>query len=144
MKVYIVTEGQYSDYHIEKVFLDKNEAYKYMAIEGSYSCQVEEYEITDNVISNTDKSLILGVCARFTNDELNDIHILPKFNYDNLGFFDSCNNTSKYSKKYKPFEFVKYYKNISLRENETIDDFEERAKKICIDEYFIWKHNIID
>ena len=27
--IYIVTDGEYSDYHIEGVFLDKEKAYKY-------------------------------------------------------------------------------------------------------------------
>lgn len=42
MKVYIVTEGSYSDYHIEEVFTNKEQAELYCAIHED--CRIEEYE----------------------------------------------------------------------------------------------------
>lgn len=43
--IYIVTDGEYSDYHIEGVFLDKEKAYKYAELND---CIVEEYEPMDD------------------------------------------------------------------------------------------------
>lgn len=42
MKVYIVTEGSYSDYHIEAVFTDKGQAELYCAVHED--TKIEEYE----------------------------------------------------------------------------------------------------
>lgn len=56
MKVYIVTAGEYSDYHICKVFLDKEKADKYVALETecdeflSYNMYVSEWETSDDKI----------------------------------------------------------------------------------------------
>ena len=41
MKVYIATEGSYSDYHIEAVFTDREQAELYSAL---HCCKIEEYE----------------------------------------------------------------------------------------------------
>ncbi len=45
MTVYVVTDGEYSDYHIEAVFTNKEQAEIYAAI---YGYNVEEYE-TDEI-----------------------------------------------------------------------------------------------
>lgn len=47
MKIYVVTNGVYSDYHIEAVFLSKKEAELYVAV---HEGQVEEYETSDGNI----------------------------------------------------------------------------------------------
>lgn len=50
MNIYVVTEGEYSDYHIEGVFLTKEAAEKYMKLHcyGKYDYpEVEEYETMD-------------------------------------------------------------------------------------------------
>lgn len=54
MKVYIVTSGEYSDYCIRKVFLDKEKADKCAElanrIGAAYDdCRVEEYETSDDI-----------------------------------------------------------------------------------------------
>lgn len=57
MKVYIVTEGEYSEYHIEGVFLDKKKAEEYCALmnRNDYgwmpSAAVEEYTTEDDSIN---------------------------------------------------------------------------------------------
>ena len=48
MKVYVVTSGIYSDYSIERVFLDKNKASEYAEWSGSDHVTVEEYDTSDN------------------------------------------------------------------------------------------------
>lgn len=44
MKVYIVTRGEYSDYQIESVFLDKEKAEKYIDTHDS-DMEIEEYDL---------------------------------------------------------------------------------------------------
>jgi hypothetical protein len=55
-KIYIVTAGEYSDYHIVRVFEDKDLAVKYvdavnLSSEEYDECDIEEYEIQDTDIS---------------------------------------------------------------------------------------------
>lgn len=49
MKLYVVTQGEYSDYHIEKIFLDKKKAENYAEYHSTYyyKAQVEEWETGD-------------------------------------------------------------------------------------------------
>ena len=42
MIVYVVTEGSYSDYHIEAVFADKEQANLYLKLHPD--CEIEEYD----------------------------------------------------------------------------------------------------
>lgn len=52
-KVYIVTSGAYSDYSIEKVFDNREDAEKYICLhnnDGYWNMRVEEYDIYKNVI----------------------------------------------------------------------------------------------
>lgn len=46
MKIYIATSGIYSDYHIDAVFTDKNQAEIYAAIHGNdaFSIEIEEWD----------------------------------------------------------------------------------------------------
>ena len=50
-KVYIITAGSYSDYHIVAVFADKNEAERFRDVQNekakwdSQECRIEEYPI---------------------------------------------------------------------------------------------------
>lgn len=51
MKVYVVTRGSYSDFSIEKVFLDLNEAEKYCAVHNDDYLDtpiIETYDTDDN------------------------------------------------------------------------------------------------
>lgn len=52
MKIYVVTEGEYSDYHIEGVFLTKEAADKYVKVRydgRAYDPCVEEYDTIDEM-----------------------------------------------------------------------------------------------
>lgn len=60
MKVYVVTAGEYSDYHICKIFLDKEKAEKYVAIENEINqpydeCWINEWETDDDKVDMTAK-----------------------------------------------------------------------------------------
>ena len=51
MKVYVVTSGEYSDYHIDAVFLDRKKALQYCAANGiCEDVSVEEWETADETI----------------------------------------------------------------------------------------------
>lgn len=52
MKIYIVTEGEYSDYHIEEVFSTYEQAEKYVALQNDTheiwrEYYIEEYDVDD-------------------------------------------------------------------------------------------------
>lgn len=61
MKIYIATSGCYSDYCIEEVFTDKEQAYIYCALNH---CELEEYE-ADRLIMETSKPAKDKWCAYF-------------------------------------------------------------------------------
>ena len=65
MKVYIVTDGEYSDYHIEAVFTDEKKAKQYAAI---HRCDtIEEYEAdTPQIEGETDVFVVhkIGINSR--------------------------------------------------------------------------------
>jgi hypothetical protein len=50
MKVYIVTAGEYSDYHIKRVFLERSLAERYVALQtnSQEDFSIEEYETDDD------------------------------------------------------------------------------------------------
>lgn len=50
MKIYIVTSGCYSDYHIDAVFLEKEQAEYYCASYASDEANIEEYDTDDHAV----------------------------------------------------------------------------------------------
>ena len=52
MKVYIVTSGSYSDYQIDRVFLDKEKAETYVKLSEGRDAILEEYEADDDKLIN--------------------------------------------------------------------------------------------
>ena len=69
MKIYVVTEGEYSDYHIEGVFLTKEAADKYVKLhypDVKYAYpNVEEYDTIDELYSNGE--YVIECRAEFSN-----------------------------------------------------------------------------
>lgn len=57
MKVYVVTAGDYSDYHIEKIFSDRESARLYAMMDADR--EVEEYEVDDVGIDNTMRYVLI-------------------------------------------------------------------------------------
>lgn len=49
MKVYIVTQGDFSEYRIERVFSTRDKAQEYLDHIGNYDCRMEEYNIDEEV-----------------------------------------------------------------------------------------------
>lgn len=75
MKVYVATDGEYSDYHIESVFLSKKEAEAYCAL---HECFLEEFD-TDAVVVETDREPLIKWYARISNNT--DIERMENFGY---------------------------------------------------------------
>ena len=49
LKVYLVTQGDYSDYHVEAVFSTKGKAQAWIDSSRKWSCVIEEWEL-DNAV----------------------------------------------------------------------------------------------
>ena len=58
-KVYIITTGEYSDYTIVSVFVDKGKAERYCKFFPD--CYVEEWEISEDISSKVDSLLKQGL-----------------------------------------------------------------------------------
>ena len=59
MKVYVITSGEYSSYHIDAVFTDEDTAYKYASLDADRS--VEEYE-TDTATVDGELKMYYQCC----------------------------------------------------------------------------------
>lgn len=55
MKVYIVTSGRYSDYHIDAVFLSREKAMLYCVVNHDPALNIEEYDTDDENIESNEK-----------------------------------------------------------------------------------------
>lgn len=137
MKVYIVTEGQYSDYGVRAVFLSREKAAAYIkANEGKYDDYfIEEYETFDDEIETAQ-------------DFLDDVYIKMDVNYDfatGRWFIDS-NVVDKVEYSYSS-PYVKELKNwrepephgvyVTLRVRPW--DSDEKIIKIAQDAYAMYK-----
>lgn len=123
MKIYIVTDGIYSDYHIEAVFTTRENAERYAAI---HSCSyIEEYE--------ADAEQIQGNI---------DIYVIHKFDVYKKG--DFYLDTHYYSDK-KITEVRKGWFSRNAEIYVSLDKFdEEKAEKIAQDMYAQWKYEQIE
>lgn len=74
-KVYIVTEGEYSDYGIEAVFSTKEKANEYVQQHGS-DCRIEEYDIDQEVKR---ESKIWRIAINLENNEV--LSVKPEFGF---------------------------------------------------------------
>jgi len=106
MKVYIVTSGDYSDYHIEAVFTNEEQANLYCALHAGRwdSPSVEEYETdTWQIETKNDfkvrwedyfwsKNPYLMPNSKFATNDENSIEVIKKENsdYGNLVSGDYC------------------------------------------------------
>ena len=116
MKIYIVTAGCYSGYHIEAVFTSLRKAELYVAAHcNTDNIDIEEYETADEKI--TDKNEVIGYLFRAElnyNKRYNKRWVVPKY---------LCGE-ARFEPKSKT---LKWYE-IWLRENDPI-----KARKILQD-----------
>lgn len=60
MKVYIVTDGEYSDYMIEKVFSNREAAEEYKKWHNIHN-DIEEYEVHDEPFTEGERAMVIRV-----------------------------------------------------------------------------------
>ena len=144
MKAYIVTAGEYSDYHIHKVFLDKDLAERYVrtlrfAPDSHYSFErdaiLEEYDI-----ENTDQTKDMEIA--------NYVYISATFDIDNnlhTCYVEGSDEDDKICEK-DPVQIVDINGSIlslggyvKRRQNETAEQLDERCKKIVLDMCYAYK-----
>lgn len=127
MKVYVITQGGYSDYSIRAVSLDKDDAERKCAIlnrnvrNGDY-CEIEEYDTDDMVVETTEevkRKFEMSVDAR-TGEVTWFSGLYLTFDNDNRVYF------------YKKYDFVSD-KRIEAVATLPSDTTEEQAKKIMLD-----------
>ena len=140
MKVYVITCGEYSDYGIAYVTLNREDAYKYVALRNrhnayyEYEYRVEEFD-TDHFPSlNRDdiekelKDYVEGYVVRIdpqTNRLVSETGITKEF------FPKSENGKITYEWAREIAVFV-------------IADNEEKATKIAFDNYYMHKAELLD
>lgn len=130
-KVYIVTQGCYSDYHIVECFASKKAAKEYIESLKKYSDHeddyfdepdMEEWDLLDNNPMSPQSERGIMVYSTIGKDD----SISPT-ELEYLG--EKEERTTKY--------FIRRY--VTFRKGENMDDFLKRAQKILIDEYYNWK-----
>lgn len=127
MKVYIVTSGEYSDYGIDRVFTDKENAELYCAMHESDYDQptVEEWDADDVEIEATKPYMRRWEAKVSSSGKV-------------LYFNDTCTFREKNTiSKYALFSDEWFYTVIAtLDKDKTVDE----AKKIIFDRLAAWKY----
>lgn len=111
MKIYVVTQGEYSDYGIVGVAIDKKQAEYISMVHSTYSepCDIEEYD-TEEI--KVDKDFAPNWLVEFDNDEIKRVYPF----------------TGR-----KPFKVKEYNENLKQYSVIVKAKDEEHAKKIAID-----------
>lgn len=134
MKVYVITSGEYSDYHIVAIFTDKQKAHEFMDNANyfrdyGYDNGVDIMEM-DTDMKHNKRPTTAVVYAEFVNGTLMD-----------GDYFDVGSNPSgsdmEYYTKHEDKEVVRFV--ITIRDGESYDDLCERSKKVAIDKYYTYK-----
>lgn len=112
MTIYIATDGEYSDYHIEAVFTCEKQAKLYCATHNFY---LEEYEADEVKISTENSPLILWNA---------------RFNYSGL---------YSISDGYFTFQNQEYFGETWAKVTLDASIDREKAKKIIADKHAKWK-----
>lgn len=129
MKVYIVTQGSYSDYHIEAVFTDEEQAKFYCATHSDDcdDCEIEEYD-TDTVHFDTEK----------------EIKELWRGWFDCYGYYEESLKRG-YVVGDKPIDIARNrWGRVSIEKTFPSATTEETAKKVFCDIYAQWKAQQIE
>ena len=92
MKVYIVTNGEYSDYHIDRVFSNRTKAAYYCAVQNArhethMACdnyRIEEFELSDKAVEISERKEVVYLYT----DEDDGVPIFgsPSMVYEFIGF----------------------------------------------------------
>lgn len=130
MKVYIVTSGDYSDYYIDAVFLDKAQAEYYCALHKLEDVHIEEYDTDENVIE-CQKPVFQEWVVRFRKGKIESIN--------HCGY--TFDNTMLEINEHEGFEVWQKVLRGYVRFTTSKDKDYEQAKKIACDLYAQFKYN---
>lgn len=121
-KVYIITAGSYSDYHIVAVFADKNEAERFRDAQNekakwdSQECRIEEYPIGADV-SLAGKQLYCAYeCA-----------------HNGIYAYDTCENIFEYANEIGVVKDNGVHLECYVSVDMNCDEPEEHAQKVAAD-----------
>lgn len=132
MTIYIVTQGEYSDYGIQAVFTTMEQAMQYAAWHNDdyyEPCIIEEYE-ADAVKFDSKKDIYEKWVGIFSFDShLESLNLREGF------FFDSPSEVS-----FAPFNGSRYYVTIFV----PLGTSEDKAKKIICDTFAKWKYEQLE
>lgn len=134
MKVYIVTSGTYSDYGIERVFLDKEKAEKYAEMMSSHDYRVEEYE-TDDDKQIDEIRYVYGYYAKnkenyYTNERTEEVQL----KIDKNNTLDMATEDIKVTRYFELFDGgCEVYIRRLINHNLTDDENIEKCKKTLYD-----------
>ena len=131
MKIYVVTSGCYSDYHIERVYTDKAAAEAYCNTMDLYnlyddedSPRIEVYETSE---AEKFETKWVKICGEFNNKG----ELVNKYR---------LNEEEEY--QIPKLETTEYGDEITIcikpRQDEKAKDFRERVNKILIDTYYFF------
>lgn len=129
MKVYIVTGGCYSDYHIDAVFLDKAQAEYYCALLKP-DAHIEEYDTDEHVIE-CQKPIFKEWSVHFRNGEIEN-------SWFNGYTFD---NTMIKIGEHERFDVWQKVLHGYVRFTTSKDKDYKQAEKIACDLYAQFKYN---
>jgi len=131
MKVYIVTAGTYSDYHIERVFTDKSMALAYIEAQKYDDVCIETYEANEERHSPLTGYTVACIDGKFyTHKHTGDFY-----------YYDSCYTEAR--PHWHGFEWTRKLmpkgKKIPLYVTGVVSENEEKAMKIAQDRWAKFK-----
>lgn len=129
MKIYIVTSGSYSDYHIDEVFTDPEQAYLYCAARNTASCgdyEVEEYD-SDTCKLESQKPVNRVWNGRFVRDDRGKYGELNRYVY-------------RWETTESKNEIVEHANWVDIYVTTDLSVSEEKVKRIMIDRFHQWKY----
>ena len=130
MKVYVVTSGVWSGFHINAMFSTPELASRYVD-----ACSFDEYNECNGIEEWT-----LDECSYAPPESMN---IQGNFFDDTLwdcDFDDVDVAQWRFNVVHNDEgDYVDFTGNVKVRPGETAEKYRERAKKVAIDKYFEWK-----
>ena len=130
MKVYVVTSGEWSDFHIDAMFSTRKKADNYVdfrSFDEYNDCNgVTEYTLDE---CNYAPPKSMNVTGNFGEDALADC------DFDDVGELPWKFTVAHDDEG----EYVEFTGNVAVRPGEAASAYRERARKVCIDKYFEWK-----
>lgn len=129
MKVYVVTSGSYSDYSINRVFLDKEKAEKY--VDMCEDSEIEEYETDDDKEINEIKYVRIYYGVEPNQLPKYQFHLIKTNTLDKSE--ENIKHTSYfcYSSNRESLSICRIIKQLNYNE----EDLKNKYEKVCQDLY---------